>query len=240
MLRQPRPLVPYTFPFTGQSYAQRIINTQHAHLIGYWKLDETSGSNAADSSGQGQTATIAGASLNAATFLEGSPIPFFDGSSDYVALPASFLSLLNTAEGTINLWAKFDAATWVDGITRYAFIVQVDAGNRIRILKTATSNQLSFNYAAGGASQGVSVTLSDTTFLMFTLTWSKSADQMKAYVNGAQTGTTQTGLGSWAGSPSIYSISLSSSSSAFLGNLGQVALWNTPLSADEIAALAAV
>jgi hypothetical protein len=54
---------------------------------GYWKLDETSGTSAVDSSGNGNNGTyIGGITLNNRTLADGTKCPDFNGSTGYVNL----------------------------------------------------------------------------------------------------------------------------------------------------------
>jgi len=72
-------------------------------LVGWWKLDETSGTIAYDSSGNGNHGTLNGDPEWVAGQLSGALD--FDGNGDFVEIPHSF-SLSITDEITITAWTK--------------------------------------------------------------------------------------------------------------------------------------
>lgn len=74
--------------------------------VGYWRLDETSGSVAADSSGNSLAGVYTGAvALAAATGANGRPVPAWSGASGYVEVPSS--SPLNvTGDITVESWVN--------------------------------------------------------------------------------------------------------------------------------------
>ncbi len=247
MLRQPRPLVPFTFPLAGQSYAGRILNTQKANLIALWGLGETTGTTAANA--EGTTARdgsyVNGPTLNAAAFTDNTPAPSFDGSNDFVNVYSSSLnSAFNHDEITFAVWGQVSASgDWTDGVNHALAFIGADSSNFLRIRKTA-NNQLEARYGAGVTAKAVAFTISTTSWFHVAITVSKAADQVKVYLNGSQQGTTQTGLGTWAGSlASTLTVLAASSSTPTLpwkGSLKYAALWTTPLSSGEISALATV
>jgi type II secretory pathway pseudopilin PulG len=85
--------------FTASAYLQTNANTG---LVGHWKLDETSGFTAADSSGFGRNGTLT--NINEwATGLIGGALAF-DGTDDYVTIPdGAYLHIENLS---ISFWVK--------------------------------------------------------------------------------------------------------------------------------------
>jgi len=74
-------------------------------LVGYWQLNEGSGSTASDSSGNGNDGTVVGASWT--TSADGSGALSFDGEDDYVEVPNA--TSLNPASGlTLEAWVRLD------------------------------------------------------------------------------------------------------------------------------------
>ncbi|PWU23406.1 hypothetical protein C5B42_03175, partial [Candidatus Cerribacteria bacterium 'Amazon FNV 2010 28 9'] len=127
----------------------------------------------------------------------------FNGTNNYVNIYSSDLnSAFNPSEGTVVAWAKVSGSgVWTDGTSRYALQLQADANNLIYMRRTTTNNQLQFVYESGGTvNQVLDTSLGGSTgWFQVVITWSKSNNQMKAYINGAQVGSTQTGLGTWVG-----------------------------------------
>jgi hypothetical protein len=77
--------------------------TASADLVAHWRLDETSGTTAYDSSGNGNDGTLNGNPQWAAGMIGGAL--HFDGSSDYVRIPFSeSLRVLNSGDFTLTLW----------------------------------------------------------------------------------------------------------------------------------------
>jgi hypothetical protein len=77
-------------------------------LVGYWQLNEGSGSAASDSSTYGNDGTIVGASWT--TSADESGALAFDGTDDYVQVPNAG-SLNPTSELTVEAWIKPDVLT---------------------------------------------------------------------------------------------------------------------------------
>jgi hypothetical protein len=70
-------------------------------LVGYWSMDEESGSTVNDVSGTGNNGTATGTTIIDGKYGKGRS---FNGTSDYVTLPSGFKDF--TTGMTINLWAK--------------------------------------------------------------------------------------------------------------------------------------
>jgi prepilin-type N-terminal cleavage/methylation domain-containing protein len=87
--------------FTAYAYLQTNANTD---IVGHWKLDETSGSTAADSSGFGRNGTLTNMTDDEwTTGLIGGALAF-DGTNDYVTIPdGAYLHIENLS---ISFWVK--------------------------------------------------------------------------------------------------------------------------------------
>jgi len=124
--------------------------------------------------------------------------------------------------------------------------LEADTNNNIRMTKlNSPNNTLRFRRrAAGATAQTIDFTLSDTVFVCVAMTWSDSGDALKAYFQGAQGGSTLTGLATWAGAlaaaTSVIGAQNTSAGNPWSGSVAHVALWDAALSAGEIAALGAV
>lgn len=234
----------------GQTYTQKVQGTAAANLLAYWPLAEASGTVTTDESGNGRNGAYkaAGEPLLAQTGIgDGRTSALFDGTNDYANIfTASLAAAFNGAEGTVACWVKVNSAgVWSDATDRRSVHLRVDANNRLYMNKTATLNQVACTYVAGGTSKGVNFTTAGPlTWFHLALTWSKSADQLKFYVSGAQQGATQTGLGVWAGTLAAGVCAIGAAdlvgSAEWSGNVAHVAVWSTPLSAAQVLALATV
>ena len=229
---------------SGGTYAQQLLYIDRANLVAGWDQSETSGTVAADSSGNGLNATYAASiALNAATFPDGTPAPLFDATADVITLPVAGLDApFDPTVGTLLIWLKVRAASvWTDGVSRVAFELGADASNRIYFNKPTNANRFDMFYVAGGTSkQVVQTSFSPTTWTCFAITWNKANDQVKMYSNGVQVSSTLTGLGVWSGALSSNFSAIGNFSSAGGANFWDgyskyAKLWKSELTAAQIA-----
>ncbi len=88
------------------------VCASHAGLIAHYKFDETSGTTAADSSGNGNTGTLTNMTGSEwTTGMVGGALDF-DGTNDYVEVPSASTSSLST-NFTVAMWVK--PASFVGG-----------------------------------------------------------------------------------------------------------------------------
>ena len=222
--------------------SQRILAIKQSTLIGYWPLNETSGTTADDVSNTNANGTYAGTfTLNQAGIGDGSKAASFNGGRVSLATPIIALNAaFNPLKGTMFCWAKMaNAGVWTDGVSRILFEIGVDANNRIFFNKSAANNRFDMFYNAGGVSkQIVKSSFSPMDFFSMALTWDTVADQVKSYIGGVQNGATLTGLGVWvgalaAGFTAIADFNSAGSGNNHLGLEAHVAVWNEVLTSDE-------
>lgn len=212
--------------------------------IAYWPLAEPSGSVASDESGNGRNGAYTSVTLAQAGIGDGRTAASFNGTSSTCSIySASLAGAFNKDEGSIALWMQVSGAgVWNDATDRRAFYLAADASNRLFVQKNATANQLSIQYVAGGTIKAVTASsFSPLTWFHVAVSWSKAADQVKLYLNGAQSGATQTALGTWAGVLTSGNARIGSGSGPgnfMSGVLAHAAVWATPLSAAQILTLA--
>lgn len=239
-------LMPWAGAGNNLAYTNKVIALAP---IAYWPLADASGTTATDESGNGRNGAYSNVTLGATGIGDGrTAATFLAASTSRVNVySTSFRDAFNNAEGTIAIWlAVTSAAVWSDGASRRIFSLRVDGSNEVNIQKLTTSNQIIFGYVAGATSKTVTATVGPTTaYVHLALTWSKAANQMKAYVNGAQSGSTQTGLGTWAGTLNINTTGIGARSTNIAdqnmsGDMAHAAVWTTPLSATQILSLATV
>ena len=165
----------------------------------------------------------------------------FDGSNDVVNIYSSDLnSAFNPSEGTLVAWAKVSGAgVWTDATTRHFAVIGSDSSNQITIQKSNVSNQIIASVVMGGTSKyPTSTSFSSTGWFQVALSWSKTNNQAILYVNGAQSGSTQTGLGTWVNNLSTTTTTIGASGSTgvnpWSGLINDVRLYNRALSDTEI------
>lgn len=229
----------------GPTYESYIASIAPAGLIFYAPFNETSGTVADDKSTQDNNATYSNTNmLNGGTFLDGAPCPLLvPASTHLITLPASFYADFNLDEFCINVWIKVSAAgIWTDGGVHQVVDFQLNSNNRVTIFKNTTNNQVVFRQTSGSTAKSVNLTISDTGWNMFTIKASLSSGasgEMKAFINGTQTGATQTALGTTAGAITAALIG-NFAANYWSGNLAAAAVWsgagNLP-SDSEVAAI---
>jgi len=144
-------------------------------LIAYYRFDETGGTTAADSSGNGHTASVAGG----ATFsggVQGNAVTL-SGASQYVSLPSGILS--TTTSFSVSAWVKLTStSTWCrifdfgTGTTVYMFLTPDSNSATTRFGITTAGNQQEQQVNATptlptGSWQHVAITLSGGTATLY-------------------------------------------------------------------------
>ena len=204
------------------------------NLVGYWKMDESSWSGTADEvkdySGNGNHGGRVGDTTTTSDAKIGSGAGIFDGGGDYISVSPT-TELDGFASGvTVALWVKLNTLTGT------------------RILEKS-SESYSFSYTSGkwvfkarnasravvGATSGVDATTS-WTHLVGTYDGAK----VRIYVNGVfEDASNQTGTLIDSDLRLLFGCDGNNSStcngSYLNGFLDDVAIWNTPLTDDEIA-----
>jgi hypothetical protein len=112
-------------------------------LLAHWKFNETSGTVAADSSGNGRHGTVVGGGSWIAG-VQNNAVKL-NGSDGYVGLPQGLVSTLN--DFTVSSFVKVDAnATWArlfdfgTGTGTYMYLAPASGGNTVRYAITTGSN----------------------------------------------------------------------------------------------------
>ena len=169
-----------------------------ADTIGLYHLEDA-GAAVVDSSSQGnngtQTGMVTQVSAGAA-FGFGMESNASTDRIEFDAISGDFDPL----EGTVEMFfAASEVADWNDSADHWLVQLRADGNNVFEIAK-GVSNNLIFRYrAAGTASQVTAATLDDVVRHHYKLTWNKAADEVRAFIDGVQTGATQSGLGVWVG-----------------------------------------
>ena len=231
--------------FDRPTYAARLIGIDAANLIRYWKLNEAAGTTGAgsvlDYSGLGGHATPTGVTFGSVGIGDGQTGATFDGSTSRVNVYSAALnSAFDPNEFTLSAWAL--VSNWTSAEIKY--IMYIAGTHGAGIYQNAATGQLSFLYNTTSAKSISPTGLSYASWFHVALTVSKAADEMKAYINGSQVGTTLTGLGAWSGALSSNNCLVGAAWAIPLnvwnGRIAHAAIWKTPLSAANILKLATV
>jgi len=175
---------------------------QYSDLLAYWKLDDGSGTTAADASISGFTGTL----TNGPTWNVDVP-PFgvhgaalnFDGTNDYVNIANYPLNHLNS--GTIETWVKLANASSPQVIMAH----QIDNANSIGVLSVglnpsnltpSTPGKVFFHFQNACQEMSSNQNLVSNQWYHIAISW--SGDSARMYING----TLETSLhDSWSNLP---------------------------------------
>jgi uncharacterized protein len=198
----------------------------------HYKFDETSGTTAADSSGNGKTAT-----LTAATWAAGkiNNAVSMSGSTQYVSMPTGIVSTLN----------DFSIATWVklNAVTTWTRIFDIGTGTTVNMFLTPTSGtaiRFAITTGGSGSEQRINGTaaLPSGTWKHVAVTLSGSTGVL--YVDGVQVGTNtaMTLKPSSLGNTNLNYIGKSQYGDPYLNGLvDDFRIYDRALSAAEVQAL---
>jgi len=246
---------------SGMQYAERAMLEQKSARVAYWRLnvDSSGGSDTCEELVLSSDARATPASVKWDRDSK-SPArlicPKFDGSSSTIDL---YSSALNTAMDwttfTVAIWFKVGAlGDWSDSTAGRILTIAADANNYLRLSKSDTNNQIDFAYAGQSTADSVAASVlvdgeAPVTWQHLAITVSDSANdnQLKAYLNGVQTGSTQTGIGVWSGAIDSDLCVLGSSALATPADqlaadsmVAELGIWSTVLDANEIKRLSEI
>ncbi|MCJ7729599.1 MAG: hypothetical protein MUO27_06955 [Sedimentisphaerales bacterium] len=197
-------------------------------LVGCWKLDETSGLTAADSSGRGHNGTLVNMAGNEWTTGQINGALAFTGDSDFVQI-ADLSNYLGT-DYTVSWWAKPNTSDWTENIL---------LGNNSTVHDFEYYQYYADLYVRADAGSGADITVSNVYVVgrWVHICGVGDANGTRVYVDGNLAGTTSVkknttpnydlNIGAWA-----------TGEWDFNGVIDDVRIYNRVLSAGEIAELA--
>ena len=130
--------------------------------------------------------------------------------------------------GTISIWIKLDSIS----ANAVPIKTSVDSNNQVGFTYLNSSNKLRYVYKAGGSTKKVDHSVSienDGNWHHIAITWDSSADELKAYLDGSQVGSTVGSLGTWSGTISDVVIGKNSvaDNAYWKGHLDQVSVFTS-------------
>jgi hypothetical protein len=215
-------------------------------MVSHWKLDETSGTAAADSSGNGHTGTLtegtAGSLVWSAGHIGGALSFDGDGPSNNanpfcrVAVPITGMSV---SSGTVALWANIAASGPVNYSSRNNFLYLFGAKGSVtndRIYISTLSTDLGLDIGIGNVVAGNVVTLTRSNWYHIALTWGSNVYTL--YVDGQSVKTGSLTNPAVLSAADIGNKGESTWNQSFHGLMDDVRIYDCVLTAEEIAALA--
>lgn len=228
-----------------ESYIEKI---EALTPLAYWPMNEPSGSVMNDIVG-GYDGAYGNITLGQTGIGDGETSALFNGSSSYGQISGANLTALAAAldwdEFTIMCWLKVSGAgVWTDGAQRrqiYFGSGTDEANNHFYLRKNTTSNQTRCG-RAGTTLPHIAVdhTISTTDWFHVCMTSSKAADQLKFFVNGAQTGSTYNSLATILGTLAVVVFGTYGGTYFWSGYMAHAALFNRALTPAEVALAGAV
>jgi hypothetical protein len=225
--------VVYPWGWTNHAYAPWGVPT--TDLLAYYKLDESSGTLAADSSGNGNDGTVLGNPVWQPAGGQVGGALDLDGRGDYVKVEKT--KNLNFAPGS------FSVSAWVNAREvggRWQALVEYDRtstyGNRFGLWIDANGR---FHFRVGLNTWQSTETLKAGAWYLLTATYDGTAHLMRLYINGMLDGTATNTSGYTT--PVTAKLTLGvrgSEDSEFLnGLLDDVRIYGSTLSAEDILSL---
>jgi hypothetical protein len=234
------------YPFNGSIDSVRIYNRALSPgevrdlynfapgPVGWWKMDEKvlgNGQTINDSSGYGNTGTTSSANgTGMDCYVQGKygSACEFDGVDDYVDI-STVIGEFNTEIGSVGLYVNFPVLP-TDAPERI-FSAWVLTSNRIEIILSDTASCLRFRYQAGNILEYIDVPYSELSINMdyhIQMTWNQTSSEFKAYIDGVQTGTTQSIANAFAGTiATVYLGKIGSAAGqSFNGTIDDVRIYN--------------
>ena len=230
-------LVSVSSPFVAATGTEGIsADGVTSGLVGYWKLDESTGTVAYDFSGNGNNGT----STNGPTSVSGQvgQALSFNGTNNYVTIgnPSNLQFDTNTPF-SVSFWVKAPSAA-----TNVGFVTKTPTINGIGwyVWSFSGYNSLRFSFYNGTTAYVVSTSqiINDGTWHFATVTFDGSQNRsgMKAYFDGDLSGTGTNGAMSFSVlNSNPVNIGARNNNGNFLnGIMDEVRIYNRALSAAEI------
>lgn len=235
--------VPVNYPWTVQ-------NT--SGLVGYWRLEETSGTTAFDSGPNGLNGTYAGTPTLAAAgaLADGSKAIPFDGIDDVLTVTNTAALNFGTGDFSVEFWCKFNPANGTDNprwllgkgqpyssVTAGWSISGVTTADPVSIVMYVSDGVITGTNPPGCVqNEGAPLVAARGSWHHVVFTVDRTNRFLRGYLNGAQVGT---GVAIPAGFGSVTNtanqlIGKGNVSNFYTGSLDEVALYNRLLTATDI------
>jgi len=207
-----------------------VARAGDSSLVGWWKLDDGSGTIAKDSSGNGSDGTLNGGAVWVEGVLDGALE--IDGSTGNVEIPANInQAIINKGDFSMMAWIK---TTDIAG-TNYAFQQGDGNGNGRSWLFTANSGEITTYVGVGNFGSGVIMELDEWYHAGFTVIEGGDSDTLQMYVNGVAEGAQGTrAMETCEGGYLIGSHKGLAAGSRWPGAIDDIRLYNRALGAADI------
>ena len=210
-------------------------------LVGWWKLDEGSGTSAGDSSGQGNTGTLTNGPTWVAGKIEPYAVNLVDTSSHYITMgdPASGALDFGTNSFSFGAWFKGATVGGESFVAKRDLSQSTNAGYDVHTADLAGDIRGRINDGLGNNYTSTWSGTNDGNWHHAMVVVDRSANTFKIYGDGVQRGSNISiaGLGSVSNAVAFRIGSGSNDASFYSGQVDDVRVYNRALSATEIAQL---
>jgi hypothetical protein len=218
---------------TGNVWSFTTIVSTGDEIIGWWKLDESAGTTAADSSGKGYDGTLVGADWAPSSGKFAGAVSFNNVDlTDRVDVPITEMS---ASAGSISLWGKFPGTrTGIRYFFGHTSIPATGYSDRIQLFMDNDDTQLDLGLGDSHFRHTDIMALSVDTWYHIVLTW--DAGNYEVYVDtGVKASGTYTGLNTLGSVASIGNDGRETpDDGAFYGLLDDVRVYNYKLEQDDV------
>jgi P pilus assembly chaperone PapD len=218
---------------TGNVWSFTTIVSTGNELVGWWKLDESAGTNAADSSGKGYDGTLVGADWAPTSGKFDGAVSFnIVDFNDRVDVPITEMS---ASVGSISLWGKFPGTrTGIRYFFGHTSIPATGYSDRIQLYMDNDDTQLDLGLGDSHVRHANIMTLSIDTWYHIVLTWD-TGDYIVYVDTDVKASGTYTGLNTLASVASIGNDGRQTpDNGAFYGLLDDVRVYNYKLGQDDV------
>ncbi len=223
-------LIPYS---ASASTLTKPVN--NLGLVGYWKFDEGTTTQAGDSSGHRNTGTLSGTTLPSWVSGKLGKALQFNGTNNYVSATGASLNLNNASAFTESMWVYSS----VSDNNYHAIIGNSDSGTNTRYPTIYIHNQTTiapyFGYGAGQCGFEPTNVFTGNKWHHIAVTF-KNGTTYALYVDGVSVGSTN-GCNSVTPASTANTVYIGKSDNFFPGTLDDVRIYTRALSAAEVLTL---
>jgi hypothetical protein len=196
----------------------------------FWKLNETSGTNAADSSGNGRDGTYTGTvTLNSTSLVDGTG-SLSVAANGYVAIADAAWMDINQGALLFEFATTSASSQFIGGRNNSAgtgwMYVDMTSGNQIRLYLTTGGGETTISASSTGMRDGNPHQVIGT----------YDGTNMKLYVDGAEVATSAK-TGNLANVSQPFQVARRGTSATFNGRLGYATIFGSGLSSGDVTAL---
>lgn len=205
--------------------------TPDANFVGWWKLDEGSGSTANDSSGRGNHGTWSGTESGDAGYYHTDGAPTFDYSGSFSSGSDKVtITGIDIGEArTITFWAYIPT---LSGTTE--MVSKSASGQGVEVIINSGTIQF---YVMGSSVVGLSADAEDVTLNAWnyiTATYDGPNSTMRIYVNGQQSGGTATAPGTIGNVDALRFGDWADDNRDFVGRLNDIRMYTQLFTAEQV------